>query len=206
MEIKQLLTKTLLVAVGLLVGQNAWAKSVVWSENFESATTSSIQSAWIKNNDATWGATYSPHLELANNSYGNTTNYLFAYDTTTNRQRTGYYMFGSAFTGSAYQLDAKINLNVGNSSGESRFYVMNGAKAGTNADPSNYLFYIGGNTSGYVYVSNGTETETSTIGNAGTSENLSQSQGKSYKSTGWFNVSCIIDMTAGKVKVTIPKG
>lgn len=200
------LTKTLLAVALLCVGQNAWAKSSVWSEDFESATTSSIQSAWIKNGDANWGDTYSPHLELANNCYGNTTKYLFAYDNSTSRQRTGYYMFGSAFTGSAYQLDAKINLNVGNSSGESRFYIMNGSKAGTNADPSNYLFYIGGNTSGYVYVSNGTETETSTIGNAGDSENLSKSQGKSYKSTGWFNVSCIIDMTAGKVKVTITKG
>ena len=188
------------------MGTSAWAKSVVWSEIFESATTETLQSAWTKNNDATWGATYSPHLELANNSYGNSTKYLFAYDNTTNRQRTAYYMFGSAYTGTAYQLDAKINLNVGNSSGESRFYVMNGAKAGTNSDPSNYLFYIGGNTSGYVYVSNGTDTETSTIGNAGTSENLSQYQSKSYKSTGWFNVSCIIDMTAGKVKVTITKG
>lgn len=198
--------KTFLVAVCLLVGTSAWAKTSVWSENFESATTEILQSTWIKNNDATWGATYSPNLVLANNSYGNTTKYLFAYDNTTNRQRTAYYMFGSAYTGTAYQLDAKLNLNVGNSAGESRFYVMNGTRAGTNADPSNYLFYIGGNTSGYVYVSNGTDTETSTIGNAGNSENLSQYQGKSYKSTGWFNVSCIIDMPAGKVKVTITKG
>lgn len=98
---------------------------------------------------------------------------------------------------------------MGNNSGESRLYFMNGAKKRNNEAPDNYIFSIGVNSNGYVYVSNGTDTETSTIGGGITgTENISNTvmgETKNYKSTGWFNASCIIDFEKGNAKVTVKR-
>ena len=202
---KQLLMKTFLVAVCLLVGSSVWAKTSVWSENFESTTIDALKAAWTGNDGGSWGSTYSPNLELQTNKCNNSTTWFNTYSPTLKRQSTAYYFFASAYTGSAYQFDAKLNLNLGSNGGESRFYIMNGAKAGTNADPSNYLFYIGVNSSGYIYISNGTDSEASTIGglNSGANSIAATLQSKTYKSTGWFNASCIIDFEQNKVTVTL---
>lgn len=178
---------------------------VVWKENYESYTdVSQISSAWINN-----GSNYQATLELCSNQYGNSSKWLLTYSGNGSRQTTEYYMFASAYTGKAYRFDAKLNMNDGNNnSSESRLYFMNGSKSSINDDPSNYIFYIGVDSDGKVYVSNGTDTETSTIGGltSGTNSIAASKWSKTYKSTGWFDVSCVIDFEQGKVKVTLSSG
>lgn len=183
-----------------------------YSEDFESTTLDAIQSAWI-NSDNSWPTaeskgTYASRLYLFDNQCGNSTKWLCTASKNDNRQTTAYYYFASAYTDKAYQFNARLNMNMGNNNdGESRLYFMNGAKKRNNEDPDNFLFYIGVNSSGKAYLSNGTDTETSTIGGGITgTENISNTvmgETKNYKSTGWFNAFCTIDFEKGNAKVTL---
>ena len=186
-----------------------------YSEDYESTTVETLQSTWTRNtyNNGTeaWPGTYAPNFELKNNSCGNSSTWFLTYSGGS-RQRTAYYYFASAYTGKAYRFDAKLNFNTGtnnDSKSESRLYFMNGSKNSTNVAPDNYLFYIGVNTSGYVFISNGTQSDVSEIGNVTGTNNIASTilgRNDAEKSTGWFDASCILDFDKDVATVTVTNG
>lgn len=182
-----------------------------YSEDYESTTVETLQSTWTRNtyNNGTeaWPGTYAPNFELKNNSCGNSSTWFLTYSGGS-RQRTAYYYFASAYAGKAYKFDAKLNMNKSNNGDESRLYFMNGSKAGNSDTPSNFLFYIGVNADGKAYISNGTDSDVSTIGGLtnGTENISTQLWTKNYGATGWFNASCIIDLEKGTASVTVKSG
>ena len=159
MKIKQLLTKTLLVAAGLLVGQSVWAdgnKRVLNAQNYESATDASDWSAkaTLKTGDATYGK----YIELSPGSdSGNRGTYK---NTALSFAANGYTTAGMTVSGYNIEFDMKLRSGSKNDRSSSQFILsasnIDGANAGysgtdyffslsqptRNADSYNTTWYI----------------------------------------------------------------